>query len=78
MQLVFYLTTFSTPCMSYLLYLMFRCDRRCDECDGKFENFVGTKHTLCLDEEKGGEKVTSVIVAHCSTFHLFVVNIVLP
>ena len=26
MQLVFYLTTFSTPCMGYLLYLMFRCD----------------------------------------------------
>ena len=32
--------------MSYLLYLMFRCDRRCDGCDGKFGNFVGTKHTL--------------------------------
>ena len=31
--------------MSYLLYLMFRCDRRCDGCDGKFGNFVGTKHT---------------------------------
>ena len=30
----------------YLLYLMFRCDRRCDGCDGNFENFVGTKHTL--------------------------------
>ena len=29
--------------MDYLLYLMFRCDRRCD---GKFGNFVGTKHTL--------------------------------
>ena len=28
--------------MGYLLYLMFRCDRRCD---GKFGNFVGTKHT---------------------------------
>ena len=26
MQLVFYLPTFSTPCMSHLLYLMFRCD----------------------------------------------------
>ena len=24
---------------------MFRCDRRCDGCDGKFGNFVGTKHT---------------------------------
>ena len=32
--------------MDYLLYLMFRCDRRCDGCDGKFGNFVGTKHTL--------------------------------
>ena len=31
--------------MSYLLYLMFRCDRRCDGCDGKFGNLVGTKHT---------------------------------
>ena len=26
--------------MSYLLYLMFRCDRRCDGCDEKFGNFV--------------------------------------
>ena len=26
MQLGFYLPTFSTPCMSHLLYLMFRCD----------------------------------------------------
>ena len=33
---------------------------------------------LCLDEGKKGEKVTSVTVAHCSTFCLFVVNIVLP
>ena len=24
---------------------MFRCDKRCDGCDGKFGNFVGTKHT---------------------------------
>ena len=28
--------------MDYLIYLIFRCDRRCD---GKFGNFVGTKHT---------------------------------
>ena len=34
--------------MGYLLYLMFRCDRRCDGCDGKFENLEGTKHTLSL------------------------------
>ena len=33
---------------------------------------------LCLDERKRGEKVTSVTVAHCSIFYLFVVNIVLP
>ena len=45
MQLVFYLITFSTPCMGYLLYLMFRYDRKCDGCDGKFGNLVGTKHT---------------------------------
>ena len=32
---------------------------------------------LCLDGEKVGEKVTSVTVAHCSIFCLFVVNIVL-
>ena len=32
--------------MGYLLYLMFWCDRRCDGCDGKFGNLVGTKHTL--------------------------------
>ena len=24
---------------------MFRCDRRCDGCDGKFGNFVRTKHS---------------------------------
>ena len=42
----FYLTTFSTQCMCYLLYLMFRCDRRCDGCDGKFGNSLETKHTL--------------------------------
>ena len=30
--------------MSYLLYLIFRCDRGCDGKFGKFENFVGTKH----------------------------------
>jgi len=29
--------------MGYLLYLMFRCDRRYDGCDGKFGNFVRTK-----------------------------------
>ena len=28
--------------------------------------------------ENVGEKATSVTVAHCSTFRLFVVNIVLP
>ena len=33
---------------------------------------------LCLDEGKMRKKVTLVIVAHCSTFRLFVVNIVLP
>ena len=33
---------------------------------------------LCLDEVKRGEKVTSVTVVHCSTFRLFVINIVLP
>ena len=33
---------------------------------------------VCRWGEKVGEKVTSVTVAHCSTFRLFVVNIVLP
>ena len=33
---------------------------------------------LCLDERKREEKVTSGTVAHCITFRLFVVNIVLP
>ena len=32
--------------MNYLLYLMFRCDRGCDEKFEKFGNFVETKHTL--------------------------------
>src|SRR6185503_16812042 len=59
MQLVFYLTTFSTLCMSYLLYLMFRCDRRCDGCDGKFGNFVVTKHTPKEVDAPGGSLLTS-------------------
>ena len=37
-------------------------------------NIIG----LCLDEVKRGEKVISVTVVHCSTFRLFVVNIILP
>ena len=37
--------------MNYLLYLMFRCDRRCDGYNGKFENLVGTKHTHGGKEE---------------------------
>ena len=28
---------------------MFRCDRKCDGCDEKFGNFVGTKHTRELN-----------------------------
>ena len=41
---------------------------------------VGREYTsrLWFDEVKMGEKVTSVTVAHCSTFRLFVVNIFLP
>jgi len=40
--------------MGYLLYLMYRCDRRCDGCDGKFGNLVGTKHThWWVNWEKG-------------------------
>ena len=38
--------------MGYLLYLMFRCDRRCDRCDGKFGNFMGTKHTPSCEYPK--------------------------
>ena len=33
---------------------------------------------VCLDHEILGEEVTSDTVAYCSTFRLFVVNIVLP
>ena len=32
---------------------------------------------LCLDPQKVGKKVTSDIVVYCSTFCLFVVNIIL-
>ena len=39
MQLIFYLSTFSTPCMGHLLYLMFRCD-------GKFGGVGGSEHNL--------------------------------
>ena len=52
--------------MSYLLYLMFRCNSRCDGCDGKFGNFVGTKHTLCVlcclfDEEPSSSSQVSFL-----------------
>ena len=44
--------------MGYLLYLMFRCDRRCDRCDGKFGNLVGTKHTLGIyAPETGADEI---------------------
>ena len=33
---------------------------------------------VCLDPQKAGKRVTSDIVVYCSTFRLFVVNIVLP
>ena len=56
-NLFFYLTTFSTPCMGYLLYLMFRCDKRCD---GKFGNFVGTKHTLY----PSGKLIIRILILH--------------
>ena len=32
---------------------MYRCDRRCDGCDGKFGNLAETKHTLRLFELRG-------------------------
>ena len=32
---------------------------------------------VCLDFEKMGEKVTSNTIVHCSTFHLFMLNIIL-
>ena len=45
MQLVFYL--FSTPCMSHLLYLMFRCDFDVMENLKNLEELEGTKHSPC-------------------------------
>jgi len=56
MQLFFYLPIFSTPCMGHLLYLMFRCDRRCDGCDGKFGNFVGTKPVFRCKNQNSKKK----------------------
>ena len=49
--------------MDYLLYLMYRCDRRCDRCDGKFGNLVGTKHT----QGKLGKAVICVFIDVLST-----------
>ena len=49
--------------MGYLLYLMYRCDRRCDRCDGKFGNLVGTKHT----QGKLGKAVICVFIDVLST-----------
>ena len=46
MQLVFYLPTFSTPCMSHLLYLMFRCDGDVMKNLDFGVVFEGSKHTL--------------------------------
>ena len=43
MQLVFYLPTFSTSCMSYLLHLMFRCDGDVMENDVFVGVFGGSK-----------------------------------
>ena len=45
--------------------------------DTSFHRRTLMKPWLCLDGEKVGEKVASVTVAQCSTFRLFVVNIVL-
>ena len=45
--------------MSYLLYLMFRCDKRCDGKFGKFRNFVATKHTLRRPWHGGEEESTA-------------------
>ena len=38
---------------------MFRCDRRCNGCDEKFVNLVGTKHT-----RKGVVAQPSVAIRH--------------
>ena len=51
--------------MGYLLYLMFRCDRRCDGKFGKFGNFVVTKHTLtCISVRVAG--VPSILISYLS------------
>ena len=59
MQLIFYLTTFSTQYMSYLLYLMFRCDFDVMDSLEILEEWEGTKHS----HGKVREKVTSDTVA---------------
>ena len=38
---------------------MFRYDKRCDRCDGKFGNFVGTEHTRSI--KKSGFAAASVV-----------------
>ena len=61
--------------MGYLLYLMFRCDRRCD---GKFGNLVGTKHTqgcLVLLTAKVLTKVALELVEQ--SFHISLLSFVL-
>ena len=57
--------------MDYLLYLMFRCDGDVMESLDFGEVFWASS----LDPRKGGRKSH---IGHCSTFRLFVVNIVLP
>jgi len=47
MLLVFYLPTFSTPCMSHLLYLIFRCDFDVMQSLENLEELKGTKHSPC-------------------------------
>ena len=46
MQLVFYLSTFSTLYMGHLLYLMFRCDFDVMESVDSV-GLLGSKHTKC-------------------------------
>ena len=61
--------------MDYLLYLIFQCDRRCDGCDGKFGNLVGTKHTLCLDTPKNLTKTSLSITSPSHLHHIETLNV---
>ena len=63
-QLVFYLTIFSTPCIDHLLYLIFRCDFDVTESLGtvdKLNTALMSLYTFGMRER--GRRAVSLIIS---------------